>query len=186
MMDLKADVTAKGRIILHPSVSDPLWAYEEKAAIINLFAFHRFDGKRIEIVLGEPEIRTSTELWLLPGDALRYAEAKPWDLSITIAKPLLVHSNTWVDGIGCGLCQFDHAFYISLLKTNTDLGGRIIIRDVSNSAFEAKKRILAKDLFGPRKKISSKRVEFAFLKDKNIDVEYWLFPANHFARFAGN
>lgn len=184
MMELKADMTANGRIILHPSVSDPVWPYKERAGIINLLAFHRFDGARIEIILGEPEIRTSTELWLLPGEAQRFAEAKPWDMSITIAKPLLVHANTWVDGIGCGF-SFDHAFFANALRANTDLGGRIVIRDVSNAAFEAKKKKISKDLTS-RNGLSSKHIEFAFLKDKKSDVEYWLVPADHFGPFSGN
>ena len=179
LSDLLKDEKAKGVIVLHPSISDPLWPYKEKGTIENHLAFRRFDAKRVEILLGEPELVSSTEQWLLAQDATGGFKTLPWDMSMAnLKQPLMVHSKTWVDGIGCGLFEFNHAFFADILRKNPSFVGRVVIRENSAAKFEAAKERVLQDLVGRRNKVPPGQLEVAFLKYAGSDVEYWLLPAN--------
>ena len=179
LSELIKEPTQKGVIVLHPSMSDPVGPYKERDTIQNLLKFRRFDEKRIEILLGDPEIRPSTELWRVPTSKPHDLKGRPWDLSVAdLSEPLLVHRKVWIDGIGCGLFEFSYEFFADVLKRNEEVAGRVIVRAATNASFEVSKRRILRELVG-KYKVGLKRLEFAFVKDKNSDVEYWLLPSGY-------
>lgn len=183
LSELTKDPAMKGIVVLHPSVGDPVGPYKQRVAIQNLLKFRRFDEKRIEILLGEPELKPSTELWRVPINKAHDLKSRPWDLSVSdLNEPLLVHRKIWIDAIGCGLFEFDHEFFANLLRRNEDVIGRIVIRAATTARLELVKRRISTEL-NSKHKVGQKRIEFAFVKDKNDDVEYWLLPPGYLEAF---
>ena len=183
LSELVKEPAMKGVIVLHPSMSDPLGPYKERVTIQNHLKFRRFDQKRIEVLLGDAELEPSTELWRVPVSKPHGLQARSWDLSVSdLNEPLLVHRKVWIDGIGCGLFEFDHEFFADVLKRNDQVVGRVVVRARTNASFEVSKRRILRELVG-KYKVGQKRLEFAFVKDKNDDVEYWLLPPGYLEQF---
>lgn len=175
--ELQNKPALKGVIVIHGH--DPVFPYADKLTIRNHLGFRKFDESRIEIVLGKREAKTRLELWTMPENDISEFKSEQWNYKITDwMQPTLVHSQSWVDGIGCGEYQPDLKFYSDFLLANNDLKARLIIRTGSIARFRNVKARLTEELM--KLKVSRSSLEFGYVPSSRDDVEYWYFPKSYF------
>ena len=182
LIQLAKTPSSKGVIVFHGEFSDPIMTYKQKATITNHLRFRKFDIDRIVFVLGESERVFRTELWKTTDDDLERFTGRDWNFRLTeLTAPVIVHANSWVDGIGCGFYLTDLKFYSEFLIANENISGRVIIRDKSVTRFNRVKARIEAELIKDYK-VPKNSLEFAYIKDEWPDVEYWYLPLNTFPR----
>ena len=180
LIQLADSPSSKGVIVFHGVYNDPVTPFKQRATIINHLRFRKFDIDRIVFVLGERERKFRTELWKMTGDDFERFTGGDWDLKrAELMNPVIVHADSWLDGIGCGFYVPDLKFYSEFLIANENISGRVIIRGRSNASFKKIKTRIMNELI-TKYKVSKTRVEFAYIKDEWPDVEYWYLPSNTF------
>jgi hypothetical protein len=178
--ELKDSPELYGVIVIHGTPDNPVLPYKQKFTIINHLKFRGFDTSRVHIRLGNSEPRFRTELWKSPPQDLKRFEEKPWDYKLTnLYRPILVHADSWIDGIGCGWFSPDLKFYSEFLLANNNLIGRVIVRDRSIRNYNRVRSRIIRELKS-KYKVATNRLEFAYLKSDRSDVEYWYVPSDIF------
>lgn len=181
LKELRDSPESKGIVVIHIGKYDPIAAYKQKSIITNHLKFRRFDSSRITFVRGKTEPRLRTELWKVATDEVDRFKGEPWNFDLTnLESSALVHSDSWIDGIGCGFA-FSLRFFAEFLANNDHLVGRITVRDKSIGNYNRRKLKIANELVSTFK-IPAKQLEFAFVQSDWSDVEYWYLPSGLFSR----
>ncbi len=182
LKELESSPSAKGVIVFQGEYKDPVTAYTQRETISNHLRFRKFNIDRIVFVLGKSERVFRTELWKTTDIELDRFTGVAWDFTLKeITVPVLVHAESWINGIGCGLYLPDLRFYSKFLIANKSLSGRVIIRDRSITKFNKIKTKIIGELV-TKFKVPKNNLEFAYIEDEWPDIEYWYFPSNTFPR----
>ncbi len=178
LSELSDDPKLKGVIVIYGR--NPIFPHQNRFTIRNHIQFRGVDPSKVELLFGGIQEKSRLELWTMPIGANTNVKHREWTYQITKwDQPLLVHAESWTDGIGCGWYVPDRDFYASFLKSNDDFKGRLIVRDRSTTQFNKVRSRLNKEL--RRLNVAGSRVEFGYIKDSRADVEYWLIPKNYFS-----
>lgn len=182
LFELNESTSLRGVIIIHAGYHNPIRAYKQKSAITDHLKFRKFNTEKIIFVFGKSEPRFRTELWKVRENGLASFLRVAWDFKLTgLTNPVIAYAESWIDGNNCGFYASDLKFYSEFLNANSDLSGRVIIRDKSLGRFKTIKARITKELT-TKFKVSSSRLEFAFIQNDSPDIEYWYIPENMFPR----
>ncbi len=174
---LKNSPDSNGVIVIHGSDDNPVFSYKQKLTISNHIEFRSvnnwLDPNRIELILGESKPEPTLELWKVPKNGQADLDGHPWDHKLPDLKvPLLIHQETWTDGIGCGQYIPTMKFYSEFLLANEWLVLRIVIKDQTLSKYKKVKARITKELV-KKYVVENNRLEFEFVQNEDPDVEYW-------------
>lgn len=179
LIELSDSPDLTGVFIVYTSKQTRVRGELQKSMILNHLRFRLFDSDRVVFRLGKSDTELFTELWTVPREQLTTLKGTEWNLKIDdLSESILIHADSWVDGIGCSY-TFDLRFFSDFLLANGDIIGRVIIRDRTTRSFNNHKRRITKELakFGVENKI-----EFAFIEDEWPDIEYWYISSGTFVK----
>jgi hypothetical protein len=179
LRELKNAPSLGGVVVIHPDRSGSIEVYRQRHSTIGHLRFRGFDESRIRFVLRKPDAVYHTELWKAPIGELDNFNSMPWDWKLASdSNPSLIHATSWEGGIGCEFV-LSPEFFANLLRANKDQFGRIVIRASSEKEFR-KERSHIMETFVASQNLLAKRIEFAFIEDPAVDIEYWLIPTRVF------
>lgn len=180
LVELNESPSSKGVIVFHPAYHDPILAYKQKSSITAHLKFRMFEADRVIFVLGKSEPNFRTELWKVSQNELSQFSGAVWDFKLTeLTYPVIVNAESWFHGANCGFYASDLKFYSEFLNANSNLLGRVIIRERSVGRFRTIRTRIVKELT-TKFRVSNSKLEFAFIQDDSADIEYWYIPRDLF------
>ena len=166
----------KGVVVIYGR--DPIFPYQNRFTVRNHLHFRGIDLSKVELVFGGIEEKSRIELWTAPAGTTNNIKHREWTYEIgDWDQPVFVYAESWTDGIGCGWYKPDIDFYAKFLKSNKDFIGRLIVRAKSTTQFNRVRSRLSKEL--RQRKVVGSELEFCYIQDPRVDVEYWLFPKKY-------
>lgn len=167
---------SKGYIINYGTEKDQLAKYINERRIRGCLRWMKYPEDKFIFALGADKNELRTELWKVASDKEKplFDEIKR-DYSLSkLIEPRLVYQSSWVDEY-CPV-SFDMEFYSRFLKANSNLTGKIVIRERTLKKYLKEKRKYFRELT-KTENVSSRQIKFVRGKYRGEpDTEFWFVP----------